>query len=238
MPPNIPLKATLRKLLERVGLVRPKIPLRVEEFQGRSATEVFTLIHDRNYWNSQESVSGTGSELGQTVALVHALPALFKEFGIKSMLDVPCGDLNWMKEVPLDGVRYIGGDIVAKLVLANKERFAARPELEFRVLDLLKDPLPTSDLVLVRDCMVHLPLADITTALERIKASGSRYLLATTFTRHGENRDIRMGDWRPVNLQAPPFNLPEPLHTIDERCEEGEGRYGDKAMALWDLRSL
>ncbi len=232
------MKAILRKLLERAGLVRHKIPVQVDEFQGRSATEVFTLIHDRNYWNSQESVSGTGSELGQTVALVHALPALFKEFDIKSILDVPCGDLNWMKEVPLDGVRYIGGDIVEKLIHRNRARFTARPELEFRVLDLLKDPLPTTDLVLVRDCMVHLPLADITTVLQRIKASGSRYLLATTFTRHAENRDIRMGDWRPVNLTVAPFNLPTPLRLIDEGCMEGEGRYGDKAMALWDLRSL
>lgn len=232
------MKPTLLKLLERAGLVRRKAPLRLDELQGRSAAEVFTRIHDSNYWSSPESVSGTGSELGQTGALVAALPGLLKEFGIASMLDVPCGDLNWMKEVPLDGVRYIGGDIVEKLIHANRERFAARPELEFRVLDLLKGPLPSCDLVLVRDCMVHLPLADIATVLERIKASGSRYLLATTFTRHAENKDIRMGDWRPVNLQVAPFNLPAPLRTIDERCEEGEGRYSDKAMALWDLRLI
>lgn len=47
MAPNIPMKAILRKLLERAGLVRHKIPVQVDEFQGRSATEVFTLIHDR-----------------------------------------------------------------------------------------------------------------------------------------------------------------------------------------------
>ncbi|MBX2972968.1 MAG: class I SAM-dependent methyltransferase [Flavobacteriales bacterium] len=232
------MKATLLKLLQRAGLVRREPPLQLTELHGGSAAEVFTRIHDSNYWNSAESVSGTGSELRQTGALVVALPGLLKEFGITSMLDVPCGDMNWMKEVPMDGIRYIGGDIVEKLIQANRERFAARPELEFRVMDLLKDPLPACDLVLVRDCMVHLPLADIATALHRIKASGSRYLLATTFTRHAGNRDIRMGDWRPVNLEAAPFNLPAPLRTIDEHCEEAEGRYSDKAMGLWDLRVL
>lgn len=232
------MKALIKKILRRAGLVGGSEALRLEDLKGRSNSEIFTRIHDTNYWNSAESVSGTGSEVGQTEALIAGLPDLFRELKVNSLLDIPCGDFNWMKEVPLGGIRYIGGDIVEKLVLTNRERFAARQELEFRVMDLLRDPLPACDLVLVRDCLVHLSLSDIACALERLKASGSRYLLTTTFTRHQENRDIRTGDWRPINLQAPPFNLPAPLWSIDERCLEAEGRYGDKVMALWDLRAL
>lgn len=232
------MKALIKKILRSTGLVGGREALRVEDLKGRSNSEIFTRIYDTNYWNSAESVSGTGSELRQTEALIAALPDLLKDLRVTSMLDIPCGDFNWMKKVPLDGIRYIGGDIVEKLVRTNRERFADRPELEFRVMDLLKDPLPTCDLVVVRDCLVHLPLSDIVRALERLKASGSKYLLATTFTRHQESRDIRTGDWRPINLQKPPFNLPEPLRSIDERCLEAEGRYADKVMALWDLRAL
>ena len=233
------MKRLLKKILERSGLVRASAdPLKVEEFQRRSAKEVFTLIHDRNYWNSAESVSGTGSEVGHVAALIEELPELFRTFAITSMLDVPCGDLNWMKEVDLRGVRYIGGDIVEALVVANNERFKQRPELEFRVLDLLSDPLPTCDLVLVRDCLVHLSYADIHRALANIKASGARYLLTTTFPGLAANRDIVTGDWRPIDLEQSPFLLPPPVSMIDERCQEADGRYSDKAMGLWDLRAL
>ena len=73
------MKRLLKKILEMAGLARSAAgPLKVEEFQQRSAKEVFTLIHDRNYWNSAESVSGTGSEVGQAAALIEELPALFQ----------------------------------------------------------------------------------------------------------------------------------------------------------------
>ena len=42
---------------------------------------------------------------------------------IKRLFDAPCGDFNWMKEVHLLDVDYIGGDIVSSLVLNNKEQF-------------------------------------------------------------------------------------------------------------------
>jgi hypothetical protein len=35
------------------------------------------------------------------------------------MLDAPCGDFNWMKEVDLSAVHYTGGDIVEPLVNSN-----------------------------------------------------------------------------------------------------------------------
>jgi hypothetical protein len=142
-----------------------------------------------------------------------------------------------MKEVDLRGVRYIGGDIVEALIAADRERFQQRPELEFRVLDLLSDPLPTCDLVLVRDCLVHLSFADVHRALANIKASGARYFLSTTFQRLESNRDITTGDWRPINLERAPFDLPPPLALIDEQCQEAGGRYGDKALGLWEVSS-
>jgi hypothetical protein len=220
-----------------MGLPTAK-PLSTDGFRALRAKDVFTLIHERNYWSSAESVSGTGSELRHTAALIAALPGLFRAHGITSLLDLPCGDLNWMKKVDLRGVRYVGGDIVEALITADRDRFRQRPELEFRVLDLLSDPLPTCDLVMVRDCLVHLSYADIHRALANIKASGARYLLTTTFPGLAANRDIITGDWRPINLEQAPFRLPPPALMIDERCQEADGRYSDKALGLWDLRAL
>lgn len=229
----------LRRLLTRLGLRRePPAPLRPADLRGRPVQEVFTLIHAQNHWGSAESVSGSGSERGQTAALVRALPPLLRQYNVRSLLDLPCGDLNWMQHVDLSGVRYIGGDIVPAVVEADRQRFAHRPQLSFQHLDLLQDPLPAVDLVLVRDCLVHFSLADIERALANIRRSGARYLLTTTFTRVAENRDIVTGDRRPLNLQAAPFHLPPPLALIDEQCTEGNGRYSDKAMGLWAVEQL
>ena len=74
--------------------------------------ETFTEIFDKNLWASPESVSGGGSEMQNTEAIRRELPYLIQKFGIKSILDIPCGDWNWMKSVDLCGASYIGADIV------------------------------------------------------------------------------------------------------------------------------
>lgn len=106
------------------------------------------------------------------------------------------------------------------------------------MLDLTRDRLPTVDLVLCRDCLVHLSFAQAQQALANIAASGARYLLTTTFTGRSENADIPTGKWRALNLQRPPFNLPQPLELINERCTEKDGRYADKSLGLWPVADL
>jgi hypothetical protein len=153
------------------------------------------------------------------------------------MLDAPCGDLFWMKEVPLELERYIGADIVAALIVENTRRFGG-PTREFRHLDITRDTLPRTDLILCRDCLVHLPVAAILAALKNFKRSGSRYLLTTTFTARADNPDIPAGQWRTLNLQAAPFNFPAPEQLVNERCTEGGGQYTDKSMGLWKIDAL
>ena len=74
----------------------------------------------------------------------------------------------------------------------------------FQVLDLVTTIPPQADLVLCRDCLVHLSANDILKALRNIVASGARYLLSTTFVDRTASGDIVIG-WHPVNLQLPHF---------------------------------
>jgi len=46
--------------------------------------------------------------------------------------------------------------------------------------------------------------------LRNIRRSGSAYLLVTTFPDRKENVDIITGNWRPLNMEKPPFNFPRP----------------------------
>ena len=138
-----------------------------------------------------------------------------------------------MRKIDLSQVSYAGMDIVSDLIKSNTMNFG-RDNLKFRVADLVEDKLPKSDLVFCRDCLVHLSFKDIHAALANMKRSQSTYLLATSFTDHS-NFDIVTGNWRPINLQASPFNLPPPLQIFNEG-EPGENK--DKSMALWRLQDL
>ena len=192
--------------------------------------DIFTRIYQGNLWNSTESKSGTGSELKQTERLVEELNNLIHQLNIRSILDVPCGDFNWMNQVDLNGINYIGGDIVWQIVQENKQRF----DQKFIELDLVHSDLPCADLLICRDCLVHFSYADIQLAMDNIRRSGCKYLLTTTFTEH-QNRDIITGEWRPINLQSEPFNFPDPNLIINEGCSEFDGLFSDKSMALWKI---
>lgn len=204
-----------------------------DRLAGKPLAEVFTTILQENVWGSPETPSGLGSELDATAAVRRELPELLKRHGVRSVLDIPCGDGGWMAEVDLDG--YVGADIVAELIERNRQRFPGR---RFVVLDLTKDPLPLVDLVFCRDCLVHLSYANIGHAIANLRASGARWLLTTTFPGRGANVDIADGDWRPLDFQDEPFRWPQPLEVLNENCQEEGGAYTDKSLGLWRISDL
>jgi SAM-dependent methyltransferase len=205
------------------------------KYKNLSSQEIFTKIYLENRWGSRESVSGVGSEIIQTQKLVKELNRLIKDLKINSILDIPCGDFNWMKKVDLDSIQYLGADIVSDLIERNKISNEEPGKIEFKVLDIISDKLPKVDLIIVRDCLVHFSNKDVLAAWENLKSSGSKYILTTTFPRHFPNFDIATGDWRPLNLFIEPFFLSNPLNILNENCTEENGAYQDKSMGLWEL---
>lgn len=193
----------------------------------------FTEIYKGNKWGSKESVSGLGSQLKNTETLRNELPFLFLKYGIKSILDIPCGDFNWMKEVDLTGIDYIGADIVPEIIENNKNKYAG---VKFEVFDLTTDKLPVVDLIFVRDCIGHLSDENIFKAINNIIRSNSKYLLVTSFTKYTSNQNIPDGGWKPINLMTQPYYL-NPIYLINENCPEAYPHYKDKCMLLIDLKN-
>jgi SAM-dependent methyltransferase len=198
--------------------------------------QTFTSIFNTRAWHSNESISGNGSELKQTQQLINELPNLFKKYDIRSVLDIPCGDFNWMQHVDRTGIDYIGADIVEPLIEANKQKY---PDVHFQHLDLTKSELPKVDLILARDVFVHMTYETIIAALENIINSGCKYLLTTSFTGMDSNRDLTYnGDWRPLNLLVAPFKF-KPIYLINEDCTEGENnQHNDKCLILFEISRL
>lgn len=205
----------------------------------RSRQAIFNRIYATNGWGSAESVSGCGSTLRETRVVRQILPTLIERYGIRSLLDIPCGDCHWISSIDFGSRTYIGADIVGELVHKNRATFGSGgPDRTFMHLDIVRDPLPSAELVMCRDCMIHLSNADVLTALRNVRRSGARYLLATTYTARPTNPDIVTGDWRPINLQASPFALAEPLELISEEWDWADGYHADKCIGLWDARAL
>lgn len=203
-----------------------------EHLAGMSLAERFGAIHQLGIYHGGESLSGPGSSLAETAAVREALPGLLRRHGITSLLDVPCGDHHWMSTLDLAGIDYVGADIVPELVAQNEARFAGR---RFMVLDATRDPLPAVNLVFCRDLLIHLANADIARLLRNVAASGAGWLLTSHYASRGSNPEITSGDFRPVNLCAPPFSLPSPAETLVEHCTEAEGAFADKCLGLWPV---
>jgi len=199
---------------------------------------VFTRIYRENEWCDDESVSGPGSTIARGADFRTELLQLLRGFEIRSIVDAPCGDFNWMRSIVSHHVvPYVGVDIVEELVNANTRRYASA-DRRFVCRDLTRDELPKADLIVSRDAFVHMSFADIGAAVRNFKRSGSRYVLATTFVGDRANVDIPTGGWRVLNMQAPPLSFPAPLAIVDEHCTHSNGIYRDKRLGLWEIAAL
>jgi hypothetical protein len=209
---------------------------------SQSLQATFTAIFQANGWGDAESVSGPGSTESRGEDFRQELVALLDAWQVRSIVDAPCGDFNWMRHVLADRLlppplSYTGIDIVEDLIARNAHRHASA-SCRFLCADITRADLPRGDLIICRDALVHLPFADALAAIHNFRRSGSRYLLATTFVGRASNEDALAGDWRPLNLQATPFEFPTPLALVDERCTHTGGIYRDKRLGLWELASI
>ena len=196
---------------------------------------VFTNIFKTNYWGSSESFSGEGSTMSSTENLRGDLIEIIKKYNIKTILDIPCGDFNWMRTIVNNFESYTGCDIVLDIINSNNEKYS-NEKIKFKNIDLCNDKLDKVDLIFTRDCLQHLPLDYVKKALENIKNSGSKYLIASSLPYlENNNEDIKLGDCRYLNLEKEPFNLPKPIFIIKESPQPPAP---DKYMCMWEIDKI
>jgi hypothetical protein len=202
----------------------------------------FSEVYSRNLFFGFESRSGRGSGSEETQVLRKKLPSLLKQLNVSTVLDAPCGDMHWIKDVNLNEVSYTGADIVPELVDTLSRQFS-RSGREFLILDVVQQQLPRAfDAIFCRDLLVHLSTKQIVSTIRNFKASGSKYLITTHFTGNRTYKNLptfsQSVGWRPLNLTLEPFSFPEPMAVINEECTEGNGKFRDKSIAVWLLDEL
>ena len=202
-----------------------------EQYRAAIRRRAFMTIEQERRWGDSQA-SGWGSTRERTKVTQGIIATVIKQSEVQSMLDVGCGDFVWMPLVLQQlagGFRYVGCDMVPALINRNA---AAYPQYEFKVVDFVTDELPSCDLIFCRDTLQHLPIADITTALQNFSRSGGKYLLASTHLRRFGRRnaqECRVGQCKDRNLLLKPFNLPDPIALFSEQDPS------HKFLGLWKL---
>lgn len=188
----------------------------------------FTFVHRMNLWGNPESASGDGSTMAYTENLRTQLPVLFRKYGVRSVFDAPCGDYHWFRHVAREGITYIGGDIVAPMAERNQRSFGD-DHTSFTCFDITRTPFPDADIWVCRDCMFHLPTADVMRAFENFSASNIPYVLTTSHIDTQENTGLPRKGFRMLNLELSPYEFPPPLESIEDWIPG----FPRRIMGLW-----
>jgi len=198
------------------------------------------------------SLSGPGSNAEETVGVRTVLPVLLALLKVRTMIDVPCGDFNYMRAVlnanaTPHGIAYHGMDIVTTLVQQLEATFGTasashkmRHHISFSRFDLASEYLWPVDLVIVRDILFHFTAERANDVLRRVGESGCRFALVTYFPRVHNNVAARkyqagkgFSSYASWNLEQAPFALPPPLLSIG-----WDGARADRVVGLWPCGSL
>ena len=222
--------ATERSIDCWFALAHPDHPLRNG---GANLERIFSQAF-RSAREKERPVSGQGSTSEATVLLRSNLAAVLGRYGVRTVLDLGCGDCNWFGRM-LDGMdldRYHGIDVVASLIEENRKKYP--PTIcSFTHADITSASLDAYDLVLVRDVLTHLKVRNVIRVLTNIKNSGSHYFAASHYSGCDRSRDLHNdGGWRSINLRIPPYALPEPMEIIEDIPEKG------KYLALWKTTDI
>ena len=154
--------------------------------------------------------SGPGSTADASAEYRRIVERLLASPEIRTVVDVGCGDWQVGSLIDWAGVNYTGIDVVAAVIKANQDRFSG-PGIRFASADARTTELPAADLLLIKDVLQHWPTADVQrflrSALRRFHYALVTNDIASTHFTGTLNQDIAMGEWRTLDLQAPPFGV-------------------------------
>jgi hypothetical protein len=188
-----------------------------------SNREIFTNVYQNKLWgaaspeNESPFYSGPGSSDPQIVdPYVETVKRFFGSLPTKkNAVDLGCGDFRVGSRIVDSFDSYTACDVVPELVHFNQE-YWRHLQVEFRVVDLVKDEIPIGDVLILRQVLQHLSNDDISKFIPSIPRGFSYLLLTEHLPSENDfvaNRDkasgtdIRLGIASGVVLTQPPFNM-------------------------------
>lgn len=168
--------------------------------------QVFRDIYASDAWGGG---SGPGSFPEATQHYRIYLQFLMRDLGVRSVVDIGCGDWQLGRLLDWSGIDYLGVDIVPEVIGRNQAAFG-QPKVNFLCADVTEDAeaLPKADLLLIKDVLQHLPNGLVYWTLNNVLPR-FRYALITNCVEPDSdvNRDIEPGGFRPLRLEREPFSV-------------------------------
>lgn len=168
-----------------------------------TAEQAFSEIYKRKLWGT-DYPSGNGSSLKEGQPYIDTVNRLIKELGIKSVVDVGCGDGLIGSKIKCEG--YIGVDCYKDLIDKNNKKY---PENTYLHIDILTeyDTIPVGDCLLCKDVLHHWPTDSIKRFLDfLIRSKKWKYaILCQDFKQLSENQDCHLGGYRGLSFKLSPL---------------------------------
>lgn len=141
-----------------------------EQPEQGSPRAIFSEIYRHNMWGGVAGTfySGPGSDGEFARGFADVANTLIADRGIKSVVDLGCGDFRVGRQIANGDISYTGVDVVDALIERNRRCFA-RADIEFRCLDIIEDDLPDGELCILRQVLQHLSNAQIIRILGKLR---------------------------------------------------------------------
>lgn len=177
-----------------------------------AASEAFSQIYGNDAWALQSSewhaeqpgLESLDSCLKRFVGLLHEF---MRNNGVRSVVEFGCGFWSYARELDWSGIEYDGFDIYEGAVRWNRDQFAS-PNIRFH---LLEDGcrLPAADLLVSKDVLQHLPIADVQYYLDIFRRNYRFSIIGNgVYPDENTNGEIPAGGCRSIRLDRAPFDLP------------------------------
>ena len=164
-------------------------------------------------WKAGGLITPCGSSTRRdTWRLIEWIPRIVSMYNIKVVNDAGAGDLTWTSLIDWN-VDYQGYDVI--------KRHESVIEL-----DLTKELMRPSDMVLSRMVMIHLSQQNVLDMLKLIRQT-SKYLVATNYRVPREDKTDDDSLFWHIRLTDPIYELGEPMHTVKDNPRAD--------LALWRL---
>ncbi|BBM99710.1 hypothetical protein MPTK1_1g23220 [Marchantia polymorpha subsp. ruderalis] len=212
----------------------------IQNMETQERSRVFEKIFREDYWGGGESRSGPGSRKDYTANVRKLLALAIKTYGVKELLDSPCGDVNWQTLTEgFNATTYTGFDIVPDMIRKNEATFQGWPNMKFARVDFTNTPIDETvrpDLIICRDAIQHNALKDGLRGLANLESTGAKYILTNWHSPPRPNKDIKFGDFYLIDVFTRPFNFSKPEMFISEGVNghNSEGKFA----GLWKLPAL
>jgi hypothetical protein len=152
--------------------------------------------------------SGVGSHTYYTIEYKSFLEKFVHMNGITSIIDIGCGDWQFSQHINYSSVSYHGFDVVSSVIERNRTLFADK-NIRFDPMPDDLTSLPDAQLVLMKDVLQHLPDKKVMEFKAKVFDRYPLSLLTNSYEKHAtlRNVDISAGEFRCLDLTAPPYNF-------------------------------